>query len=88
MCPKDQNEKEVLNLLNTISINTMFAVQWIPSYCEIPGNEEADKLAKAGRDEPQHNPPVPYSEAKGIIKKIFKKKWKGTILQKMMLGHN
>ena len=87
VCPKDQLEREELNLLSTISMNTMLAVQWISSHCGIPGNEEADKLAKAGRDEPQHNPPDPTVRLKVSSKTCLRRSGiTGTIHQKWCLA--
>ena len=43
-------------------------LQWIPSHCEIPGNERADTLAKKGAESEQTNTPVSLNTAKQIIK--------------------
>ena len=48
---------------------------WIPSHCDIPGNEQADELAKKGSMKNQENIPVTHS----ILKtKIKGKKWEST----------
>ena len=52
-----ENEKQDSTLLTNITktISTFMNIfevevtlQWIPSHCEIPGNERADTLAKKG----------------------------------------
>ncbi|GFU25018.1 hypothetical protein TNCV_1733611 [Trichonephila clavipes] len=43
------------------------AFQGIPSYCNISGNEKADKLAKAGSLMSQPESPLPLRNIKGII---------------------
>ena len=51
-------------------------IQWIPSHCNIEGNEVADRLAKEGGNLPQEDYLVSYEEVKTIIKGNYNKKWK------------
>ena len=50
-------------------------IQWIPSHCSIPGNEEADRLAKEGGRLPQPDIDITYNEAKRLIKSTYRTKW-------------
>ena len=43
-------------------------LQWIPAHCGIPGNEEADRLAKQGSHSTQPDNPVSFNEKRAIIK--------------------
>ena len=72
-----ENEKQDSTLLTNITktISTFMNIfevevtlQWIPSHCEIPGNERADTLAKKGAQSEQPNIPVSLATAKRIIK--------------------
>ena len=45
-------------------------IQWTPSHCNIPGNEEADKLAKEGGRLPQPDIDITYDEAKRFIRNL------------------
>ena len=72
-----ENEKQDSTLLTNITktIGTFMDIfevevtlQWIPSHCEIPGNERADALAKKGAQSEQPNIPVSLATAKQIIK--------------------
>ena len=47
-------------------------MQWIPSHCGIPGNEEADKMAKLGAKGQQEEAAVSLTEMKTIIKALYK----------------
>ncbi|XP_041369759.1 uncharacterized protein LOC121383729 [Gigantopelta aegis] len=44
------------------------ALQWIPAHCGIPGNEEADRLAKLGANHVQPSNNISFSEKKTLIK--------------------
>ena len=51
-------------------------LQWIPSHCNIHGNETADSLAKDGATKEQRDRSTTYAEAKTIIKAKEQQKWK------------
>ena len=57
------------------NLNSIITLLWIPSYCDIPGNEQADELAKKGSMKNQENIPVTHSILKAKIKG---KKWEPT----------
>ena len=42
-------------------------LQWNPAHCNIPGNEEVDRLAKEGGKLDQEDREVTYKEAKAIV---------------------
>jgi len=50
-------------------------LQWIPSHCEIKGNERADTLAKKGASQEQPERPVSHITCKQIIKANSKTEW-------------
>ena len=47
-------------------------LQWIPAHCGISGNEEADRLAKAGAERDQSDNAMSLTEMKTIIKSLHK----------------
>jgi hypothetical protein len=56
--------------------NRQIFLNWVPSHCDIPGNEMADSLAKSAAstpDSPQH--PTTPSYLKRILKKTRYKLW-------------
>ena len=53
-------------------VNCHVVLLWIPSHCDVDGNEKADKLAKAGSSAAQTNVPVSIKIRKAKIKNI---KW-------------
>jgi len=55
---------------------THLVLQWIPSHCDIPGNERADVLAKRGAAKEQPHKPVSQATAKQILKANSKIEWK------------
>jgi ribonuclease HI len=67
---KDPWLKTIKHLLRQTETN--ITLLWIPSHCDIPGNERADELAKLGSALNQDNVPITHR----IIKaKIKNKKW-------------
>ena len=51
-------------------------LQWIPAHCRIPGNERADRLAKAGSKQLQLMSTSTYQEAKILLRCRQKCQWK------------
>ena len=51
-------------------------LQWIPSHCNVPGNEAADSLAKGGTTKEQVDRSVSYSEMKAILKAKQHSRWR------------
>lgn len=55
-------------LLYEICRHCRVKMQWIPSHCGIPGNENADRLAKEGAAEEQPDVLITYHQKKKMIK--------------------
>ena len=49
---------QMQELCNTCRV----VLQWIPAHCGIPGNEQADQLAKCGAQEEQPSTSIHYQE--------------------------
>ena len=62
--------------LHRLGSRTTLILQWIPSHCGVRGNEEADRLSKAGSRMNQTEHPVSFPEVKSILKNCFHAQWK------------
>ena len=61
------------DIITTFSVK--ITLQWIPSHCDLPGNEAADRLAKRGANKEQPNIPISQNTCKQIIKENLKTEW-------------
>jgi ribonuclease HI len=76
-CHKNTELNELRAILAQLCQNFQkVAIQWIPSHCNIQGNENADRLAKEGGHLPQEDYLVSYEEAKTLIKGHYNAQWK------------
>ncbi|XP_041369908.1 uncharacterized protein LOC121383877 [Gigantopelta aegis] len=58
--------------LHPISSVNQVVLQWIPAHCGIPGNENADRLAKLSAAKEQEDNWVNYEEMKSHIKSLYR----------------
>jgi hypothetical protein len=60
-----------MQVLEKLSKSNKVTLMWIPGHQAIPGNEEADRLAKEGAVEvpPDQFAAIPFSVGKNLIKK-------------------
>ena len=72
---KDHSTAELQAALSRLATRHTISLQWIPSHCQIEGNEKADRLSK-GRSCRNNLSPTLYPEAKGLIKNSFRQSWK------------
>jgi len=74
--PRIKELNHLVTALNALQESTgQTVIQWIPSHCNIRGNEEADQLAKEGGQLPQKEQNITFTEAKTILKEKQRKKW-------------
>ena len=66
---------DLSSTLASLRENYTVVLQWIPSHCNLHGNETADSLAKEGTTQEQVDRSTSYSEAKTIIKAKLQSKW-------------
>ena len=75
---EDKCIEELANKLDVFILQSFckdIVLQWIPSHCELPGNESADNLAKMGASKNQPNLPVSQRTCKQQLKETCKKEW-------------
>ena len=71
----DKILNNLLSTLNSCSEKHSVVLQWIPSHCDVQGNEVADKLAKEGAKYQQIDFSTNFDEEKNFIKIKYKLKW-------------
>jgi len=74
---RDRQITNVSKLISKIitSHEIKVILQWIPGHTDIPGNDRADLLAKAGASKPQTETSASLKTAKQVIKQQKKKIW-------------
>ena len=73
---KDTDINDLSAALAALCKSHAVTLQWIPSHCNVYGNETADSLAKEGTTKEQVDRSTSYSEAKTIIKAKQQRKWR------------
>ena len=71
----DQHIKQLHSSLANLTAQTPVTLQWVPAHVGLSGNEEADRLAKAGSQLQQPDIPVTYQELKTLLHSRYKAKW-------------
>ena len=51
------------------------SIQWMPSHCNVPDDEEADRLEKSGRSRIQEGQEVMCEEVETIVKDKQRRLW-------------
>ena len=72
---KDKELNELFSTLAALGRNHNVHLQWIPSHCNVFGNEAADTLAKEGSRKEQTDKSISFQEAKSIIKAKQRRRW-------------
>jgi ribonuclease HI len=67
----------VWECMQVLEKQSKVTLMWIPRHQEIPGNEEADRLAKEGALEvpPNQFAAIPFSVGKNLKKQLEQKHW-------------
>ena len=65
---RDTDQNDLSTALASLSRSHAVTLQWIPSHCNMPGNEAADSLAKEGTTKEQVDRSTSYPEVKIILK--------------------
>ena len=71
-CPLTEQLLAALCQLHSIALTV---VQWIPGHSNIPGNDQADSLAKEGAKLPQIENDLGLPEIKTITKSTIRQRW-------------
>ena len=61
---QEKGNNSLTGALAELSANHNVTLQWIPSHCDLYGNEMADHLAKQGSKLPQEDNSISFNEAK------------------------
>ena len=73
---QEKDNNSLIRALADLSANHTVTLQWIPSHCDLYGNEMADHLAKEGSKLPQNDRYTTFNEVKSIIKAKTGAMWK------------
>lgn len=72
---RDKELNDLTTALTSLCRAHTVVLQWVPSHCNILGNEAADTLAKEGTTKDQSDRSTTFKEAKTIIKAKQHSKW-------------
>jgi ribonuclease HI len=74
--PESQNSTivEIRTLVHGLQRNYEVMFQWIPSHCDLPGNDKANELAKAGASMKQPTTRIPLHTVKAHLAASVKEK--------------
>ena len=73
---KDRDLNSLMSSLQSINQKHVVQIQWVPSHCDLYGNEKADELAREGSLLDQGNNTTSFQEEKKLITNTMKEKWK------------
>ena len=73
---RDTELNDLSTALASLCRRHAVTLQWIPSHCNLPGNEGADSLAKEGTTKQQVDRSTSYLEVKTILKAKQHSKWR------------
>ena len=74
--PRNKDLRDLASALHALRQSTeKTVIKWIPSHYNIPGNEEAERLAKEEGTLLQEKQPVSYEEAKTMVKEKQRGRW-------------
>ena len=72
----EENElNDLFTALSSLCKRHQVTLQWIPSHCDVQGNEKADTLAKEGSTKEQVDRSTTLGETKTVIKAKQHSKW-------------
>jgi hypothetical protein len=72
---RDKELNDLSTALSSLCRAHTVVLQWVPSHCNILGNEAADTLAKEGATKEQSDRSTTFQEAKTIIRAKQHNKW-------------
>ena len=72
---KDRDLSNTIQSFQELSKKHVVVIQWIPSHCDLLGNEKADELAKQGTLIEQADNTTSFAEEKTILKRKMKQRW-------------
>ena len=75
---KTTDLNDLSSTLTSLCRSHTVVLQWIPSHCNLLGNEAADSIAKEGTKQEQTDRSTSYNEVKTIIKAKQQKKLDST----------
>ncbi|XP_053398106.1 uncharacterized protein LOC128556593 [Mercenaria mercenaria] len=69
---ENSKQTSIARALFSLYKSRVVSLQWIPAHCGVPGNENADKLAKLGATDNQPQNAITHEEKVTMIKALTK----------------
>ncbi|XP_045161045.2 uncharacterized protein LOC123525949 [Mercenaria mercenaria] len=96
---ENSKQTSISRALFSLCKTRVVSLQWIPAHCGVPGNENADRLAKLGATDNQPQNAITHEEKVTMIKALTKprptkddyhllERWEQVIIFRLRTGHN